>query len=216
MRVKIQEIILEVILPIVEAHFPEYTIVRASFLTKFSDALSEVPIHYDDTSCDETIDIPFHLWIPLVDTSPENGCLHVVPYSHHYTNKIRGLGLPMMDKAHLELLKASYLLATPTVLGEAVMYHPGLLHYSPPNNSGKERPAIVVACIPKNTCPIVYIAQKEIFWKKYYKLNMPIDEYVLWDEKQISNKLSSYFKFQLPFKKSSKVLKKIIANSRIL
>ena len=62
----------------------------------------EVPVHQDsgyfEPFCDDSLVLT--MWIPLVDTNPDNGCLYVIPASHkgtvvkHEATEDIGAGVP--------------------------------------------------------------------------------------------------------------------------
>lgn len=168
----------------IEKIFPEYTISRIIVVLKGIGENSSCKLHTDDNSFNESNGFPVNIWTPLVDTGNFNGGLNVVPESHQYASKIRGFNIPQYYMPyHEELLKRSTGLNTQ--LGESVIYHPGILHFSNNNTSQNLRPAIVIGLAPKKEKQIVYFGVKNWLGLKVYTMNIPLMDYLNWDEKSI-------------------------------
>jgi hypothetical protein len=78
-------------------------------------------------------------WIPLVDTTPENGCLRVVPGSHNQgllAHGRQGNQFAMELSAEGSLVIAS--------AGDLVAFHNRLIHGSYGNSTDTWRPALIV------------------------------------------------------------------------
>jgi len=103
---------------------------------------SKVPWHQDkgylDSEAEETPMVNF--WIPLVDTTKENGCLEVIPGSHKRGLKPHGgpgqVGKPAIAD---ENLPPGPIVACPISRGGAIAFHPKLVHRSRPNRSQEIR-----------------------------------------------------------------------------
>jgi hypothetical protein len=152
-------------------------------LEKDTGENSYVAMHTDDCSCDETQFIPFHVWIPLVDTTKENGCICVVKGSHLATNTIRGMQIPQHHYQYQKQLFDHYLTPLENKAGEALVYHPGLLHYSYPNLSDQMRSAVVAAFIPVSAQAIVYFKRNKWLDKSVLEYEMTAEQYCYWNEK---------------------------------
>jgi len=87
-------------------------------------------------------------WIGLDDATPENGCLHYVPQSHHWELlPITGLAKDMnaIDQVLTDAQKAQFKpVAIPLRRGEASFHHPHLVHGSYENRTGRPRRAMVI------------------------------------------------------------------------
>lgn len=81
----------EILLPFFEEKFQNYRSVINSFIVKFNGEESAFTLHQDSTSLDEEKFSPLSIWIPLQDTSLENGCLCVIPKSHKFFYPYRGI-----------------------------------------------------------------------------------------------------------------------------
>jgi ectoine hydroxylase-related dioxygenase (phytanoyl-CoA dioxygenase family) len=167
------------------------------YLEKDPGENSYVALHTDDCSCDETKFVPFHIWIPLVDTHRENGCICVVKGSHLATNTVRGIQIPQHYHRHQQTLLENYLTPLENKAGEALIYHPSLLHYSYPNLSDAMRPAVVAAFIPKDATPIVYYKRNKWLDKSVLEYEMNSAQYCHWNEKE-EPKTRSLRKIKMP------------------
>lgn len=166
-----------------------YKIVRGVFVEKMPGENNFVELHADDCSCDEDNYIPFHIWIPLVDTSVHNGCIAVVRSSHMFTSNIRGINISNNYIKHSNIIMNEYAESIELMAGEALIYHPALLHFSYVNKSNKTRPAISSVCIPESATPLVYYKNKDfcLFKRQIYSYDMSYDDYLFWNEKNEPN-----------------------------
>jgi ectoine hydroxylase-related dioxygenase (phytanoyl-CoA dioxygenase family) len=76
--------------PRIEAVMNEYRAVVASFIVKEpQEPASKLDMHADSSVVDESHFMSANLWCPLVDTSPINGGLRIIPGSEHHYFPIR-------------------------------------------------------------------------------------------------------------------------------
>jgi len=82
----------------------------------------------------------FSAWLALEDATPENGCLELLPGSHH-------LGLLDHHQAELQIaLDAADLskaVSCPIAAGGLILFHSLTLHYSAPNRSDRSRRGMI-------------------------------------------------------------------------
>ena len=87
-------------------------------------------------------------WIGLDDATPDNGCLHYIPGSHHWELlPITGLANNMhaIDQVLTEAQQAQFEpVAIPLRRGEASFHHPHLVHGSYENRTARPRRAMVI------------------------------------------------------------------------
>ncbi len=140
-----------------------YAVFYANFINKTAHSNSEVCLHTDWSIVDESDYSPFKLWIPLVDVNAANGGFALVAGSHKLTNKYRGFGAKEYYMEYTKDILAECLTSLELNAGDALFYHPGLLHYSPPNLSNTDRPALLVSLYAENTQPVLY-------YKNWYDL----------------------------------------------
>lgn len=169
--------------PVIEQHFPDYCISRIAVVLKGLGKDSGCDLHTDDNSFDEKDVFPLNIWTPLLPTNALNG-LEVIPQSHLYVSPVRGFGIPQYFSGCKDTL-LSYSLSITTHLGESIIYHPGLLHYSKPNQTNQIRPAVVIGLAPRHKQQLVYWGEKDWLGLKIYTMKMSLDDYILWDEKSL-------------------------------
>jgi len=127
----------------------DFTPVFGNFMVKQTGPNSEMPLHADWSYVQENGLRSLAIWVPLVDTNKDNGCLGVIPGSHRISPAIRG---PRLVQAQYENFK-KWIEAKGKLLsmkaGQAVFYDHALMHYSPPNMSAENRPALNLSCVPQ-------------------------------------------------------------------
>jgi hypothetical protein len=139
---KASDIILEVFTPSYERIFKDYTAFGGSFLFKMPSKNSDLVLHQDWTIVDENKAVALNCWVPLCDTSIENGTLMVLPGAHNYNFQVhRAPTLNFFFTGNEDLIM-QHLVPTNAKAGEAVILNQSLVHYSPPNLSGEIRKAI--------------------------------------------------------------------------
>ncbi len=130
---------------------PEMIPFWGNFMLKKPDENSDMPLHADWQYVDEKKYISLNVWTPFIDTSLENGSLHVVPKSHQHCNYPRGINLPRYYEIKDKEIKTKFGKELKLKKGEAVIYDHRLLHYSYPNKSTKNRLAATLVYVPKDT-----------------------------------------------------------------
>jgi hypothetical protein len=113
-------------------------------------------MHADCTYVNEEISTSVSIWIPLIDTTINNGCLGVIEGSHLITNKIRGPGIQQNSFTQDRNWIKKYGTLLPVKAGDAIIYHHGLLHYSLANSSAESRPALNLSVAPIDSSIVHY------------------------------------------------------------
>jgi len=151
-RDELEKTISEPVLPL----FRDYKFLGFNFAVKKAGPETGFPSHIDDVHADESRFLSVNIWIPLVDVSPLNGTLYVIPYSHKLPQPLSGIGLPypFTEQEHLIQDKKVHLTLS---AGEALFFHTRLIHGSPDNRSNQDRPAIIAGLIPSEAEPFVYM-----------------------------------------------------------
>jgi hypothetical protein len=140
--------------------FNNYTAVFANFMVKEGGGNNPMPLHADWTYVEEDMTESFAIWIPLIDTTIENGCIGVIPYSHQLSCKIRGPRILQWEPPIGDTLIERTGELIPMKIGQALIYNHRTLHYSLPNNSLKIRPAINISLVPNGSQIIHYTMPK--------------------------------------------------------
>jgi hypothetical protein len=148
-RTRVDELVKSIMAPKLAPYLYEYRPVVGNYVVKEQDRDdSAVPVHQDWTFVDETRMESLNVWCPLVDTTPQNGRLHLFKGSHRLLNVVRGPFFPNPYVSNAKLIARNYLTELALRAGEAVIYAHSLVHASPPNHSGKPRPAANLALVP--------------------------------------------------------------------
>jgi hypothetical protein len=144
---------------------PGYRHCFSNFLVKAPaaperQAEGSVPLHIDISVTDESEREPLALWVPLVDTNKENGCLCVVPGSHKLIVSPRWVGSTFPFAGLAPALQAR-LRPLEVAAGTAILYRLSLIHASPPNRTGASRPVAGVLIAPEPAQLLCYCEDRE-------------------------------------------------------
>jgi len=134
---------------------PDY---RTAFCTWYrkspNSSTNATQLHQDPSLTDETETLSYGIWCPLIDVTPENGCLYVVKGSHHLNSKPRPFyrfsPFPY-DSTLASLIQDNYLTPIPLKAGQAILYDKRLFHGASPNPQDRERVAFTCLIAPQNT-----------------------------------------------------------------
>lgn len=179
----------EIVFPQVKAFLPGYTPFIGSFTIKKMGEASDLALHLDWSITDETKHKAIGVWIPLCDTTANNGALGLLRGSHQFGYSVRGslinfLYAPGAGPRILGKIAEKY---KPVEIfmtaGKAVIYDLSLAHFSRPNLSQDERIAINLILIPEEAS--TYHFKKE--GSKIYQI--PVTS---------SGLLSNYFGSEIP------------------
>jgi len=133
--------------------------------------------HQDFSIVDERTATSLYIWIPLVDTGPDNGTLHVLPGSHRFTNRIRSRYVPaMFDPVLTEVERRSVPLDCRA--GDLVVMVSGVVHYSPPNTTDDLRLAVHGIFKPAAAPLLYYYADEETPDGMVEVYPVEIDDYI--------------------------------------
>jgi ectoine hydroxylase-related dioxygenase (phytanoyl-CoA dioxygenase family) len=128
-----------------------------SFIIKLANNNEEFYLHQDWNYTDEQKYAEcYTLWIPLQDTTIDNGCLFVLPSSHTFFDNYRSatlhtIRIPISETPNLSGLTKPIEMKT----GQALLFKQSLFHGSYPNNSESNR-WCAVAIIKKKDVPLFY------------------------------------------------------------
>lgn len=112
-----------------------------TFLIKPCGEGTALSPHQDSSHVDEEESYSVYAWIPLTDTTVENGALHVLPGSHLFGNRHRSLNVPWAFKG-LENELAQYMIPVEMRAGEVCFFEGATIHHSPTNRSPQTRVAL--------------------------------------------------------------------------
>lgn len=147
-RLHVHQTINQILGSLYDELFLDYKIVISSFIIKVNGPDSEFGLHQDSTGLDELKYSPISVWIPLQDTTVENGCLAVVPQSFKLFSPYRGISFPEPYHEVQDEVK-HYLQPIDLKAGEVLLFDNRLVHYSPPNTSDQARVVVMSGIFPK-------------------------------------------------------------------
>jgi phytanoyl-CoA hydroxylase len=123
-------------------------------------AAGAVPWHQDKSYWPDANANPvITVWIPLVDSTPENGCLHIWPRTHktrvlsYHQEKVTGTGYTEIDEEHLEKARREAV-SLPITTGSAILFNDRCVHMSTPNNSDHVRWSVDLRYQPTDQDPM--------------------------------------------------------------
>jgi phytanoyl-CoA hydroxylase len=99
------------------------------------------------------------VWIPLVDATFENGCLHIMPRTHrrrllsHHAEQLTGTAYTELDDEHVAP-QANTAVALPLAAGGAILFNDRCIHMSTPNNSTHVRWSVDLRYQPTDQDPM--------------------------------------------------------------
>jgi hypothetical protein len=146
-RKKVHEGIAHLLKPVYDDLFKDYKSILNSYIVKISGPDSEFSLHQDSTSLDEMKYSCLSVWIPLQDTTLENGCLCVVPHSHKMFSPYRDISFPQPFDAISDTVR-KYLQPIEMKAGEILLFDNRLVHTSVVNSSGKDRTVVMSGIFP--------------------------------------------------------------------
>jgi hypothetical protein len=145
----VNDTISKVLEPSVKLNFENYREVINTFIAKLPGPKSSFSLHQDTTGLDEHKYSPLSVWLPLNDVTEQNGCMSVIPKSHHFFSPYRGVSFPdPFDGIKNNLAK--YLVPVTVKKGQAVIFDPRLVHNSSANMSDKPRIVSLTGLFPES------------------------------------------------------------------
>ncbi len=143
-----------------EEIFENYRTLNNVFIVK--DA-GETPfkVHQDWNVVDEKENFAINVWIPLYDTTMNEGGLWIVEGSHKIDRHVRGSSYLFPNYAPFidELEKAAKSVSLKA--GEAIIFYVNVIHGSPSNHGETERIATCFCVIPQNAPLNIYFQKQE-------------------------------------------------------
>lgn len=122
-------------------------------------AAGAVPWHQDKSYWPGANSNPvITVWIPLVDSNLENGCLHIWPRTHRaevlswHADTHTGTGYTELDDEHV---KDAYAVPLPLEAGGAILFNDRCIHMSTPNNTRTVRWSVDLRYQPTDQDPMV-------------------------------------------------------------
>lgn len=136
--------------PKLDQYVIDYRVCCSNFMVKPAhDSGGLLPMHVDWSFVDEPEQVAVHMWVPLLDVNPENGCLAIVPGTHHLADPERAHADDIPFREVMPLLEKEYLLELTMKAGSCVLYDGRLVHGSRVNRSDRPRVATNCICVPR-------------------------------------------------------------------
>ncbi len=159
--------------------FASYKRLVSAFQIKPISIESEVPVHQDWTLTDEEEHFSVTVWIPLCDTTINNGTLYALEGSHRKFKNLRGPGFRYPFTQVGKLIQSRM---TPYVFekGSMVVFYSNLVHYSPPNMSHHYRASAISAIIPSEAPVKLYFRNEQDNCIEVYQV--PDDFYLKYED----------------------------------
>jgi phytanoyl-CoA hydroxylase len=140
--------------PLILAHFSGLaeelvgsaaTLIYPAAFMKPARVGSRVAFHRDQAQWDHSYPSALTVWVPLDRCTPENGCLEVVPWSHQLGALEARLTAEYPFHPSVSLSEYSlHSVPVPMNAGDALLWHPQLLHGSGENHADVDRAAFVM------------------------------------------------------------------------
>jgi len=129
----------------------DHRVFSTQLLIKWPDADSWMHSHQDWSVVDETRVRACSIWLPLVESTEENGAIRVVAGSHRWLTSPRPSPQPpgsfVSPGWEIQPEEMQPVLLQP---GQALLYDGALLHSSPTNRSDAVRPALGAGLVPRD------------------------------------------------------------------
>lgn len=121
---------------------PETTdFIGGIFVAKKPSNSSRLYPHQDSSHTDETRYPAVYAWVPLVDTTIQNGAMHILKGSHLWGNRYRSLNVPWLYDGYQEMM-IPHMTPVPMKAGEVLFFDSAAIHYSTDNLGNSIRPAV--------------------------------------------------------------------------
>lgn len=148
LKKEVNQQILNLLSETINQYFSNYKVLGTSYLKKQANQHNPLPLHQDWTVTDEENYGSFTIWIPLQDTTIQNGAIRVIPCSHQVENNFRAPSIPVAFEQERQLFE-QHLQTLELKAGEAFVFNQKLMHASFPNQTNEERLALTIGLTAK-------------------------------------------------------------------
>lgn len=155
-KMKVHNVLKQVVFNRVKPYLVNFRAVFGNFMVKQPGDNGFLQMHADWAYVNEPENRSLAVWVPLVDTNEQNGCLGVIDGSHRFMNIVRGPRIQQNSFDHDRQWIIDYGTLLPMKAGDAVVYDHALLHFSYANKTTELRPALNVSMVPENAEIIHY------------------------------------------------------------
>ena len=158
----------------IDGFFCNYKILGGTYLCKAPGEESRVGVHQDWMVVDESRYYSATIWVPMVDTSEENGALRVLPGSHLFFDSYRSNNIPVSYRGSEQLLWDN-MITVPMKAGQAFVLNHAVIHGSSSNHSSKERLVVAFGIAPQSAQLMFYHKEQNDRSNTIEKYEMPDD-----------------------------------------
>lgn len=137
--------------------FCDYNLFGGTFMLKVPVNSSILPLHQDWSIVQEDKYVSAFIWCPLVDITPENGGLFVIPRSHRFFNNFRS-GSMQSQRIMPEGVIKEHVVDIRLKAGQALAYYDRLFHGSYQNHTDQQR-IVATARVNEKAADLVYYHQ---------------------------------------------------------
>lgn len=156
----------------------KFKILLAVYINKKPSNNSAIDLHTDDSLCDERIFNQLNVWIPLTDVNFKNGTICICKDTH--TNK-QNIRVDSKDNKYIKENKKKLLnnfTAIEMKKGDALVYNPSCIHFSPPNKSNNDRPVVAIILTNENAKLSIFKEKKGFLRKRVIlKYELTVEEF---------------------------------------
>lgn len=153
----------------ISRHIKDFRLLTSYFYIKYPGKDSAFYIHKDWNVVDERKDTSVHIWIPLTDTTDQNGNMFFCPYDSNKNNILRGSPGFEHPRPNMitNLINRIYQKDVYTKSGQAIFFKHNMTHGSRANLSDTVRIAAGISLIPEHAQLVHYHRNKSGEIKKH-------------------------------------------------
>lgn len=187
----IRDYIWSIIVPKLNKHLVNYKPYVASYVVKEINPKGIVPAHQDWSFVDNEPEgfSSITCWIPLLDTSLENGCIGVINGSHHFFNNFRPSPSPQTPVPLSDHMFSvfPYLNTVQMKAGEVLLFDNRTFHASLPNTSSNVRLAVGVGITQLDSTLVHYYLKPDGLKNTLMKYKVDEDFFLKYNNARLSN-----------------------------
>jgi hypothetical protein len=150
-RFKNHDFILKTIHNLVEEICIDCEVYLSNYIIKTNERNYNIDVHQDWSYVDETQHRSFNIWIPLQDTTIQNGAMVLLPKTHYkYIETYRTPSIPFYFDKYKNILY-NYIQPIELNKGDILIFDNSLIHGATSNNHIENRIAVVLCVKPKES-----------------------------------------------------------------
>jgi len=156
---KMNDELQRLVIPEMNKILVNYKFTSFTFQIKGIGTESELFVHQDWSFSDETITRCYTFWIPLHDSSTDNGTVYILPKSHQKLQNKRGPGMePLFANVQQEIRK--HMIPIQVKAGELLLFDSAIAHFSPSNLSNNARLTVMTNIIHESAEFMLYFGNE--------------------------------------------------------